>query len=177
MPEVGRGAPPPLPLLSSPGNPDGPGRVSGMDLARRGRDFQDGACLFRRGRGGPISRAARGAGPVRGCGALRGGRRRQKRGSRGLPVGAARSWQRDWLRLSRVRGLLGFGRAPRPRAPRPLTARYVLAPRLRCGARAPRARRRRRRRRELRAVSPGSGGGVSRAGRASTCRGPPVGAR
>lgn len=105
------------------------------------------------------------AGPVRGCGALRGGGRRQKRASRGLPVGAARSWPRDWLRHSRVRRLLGSGRAPRPRARRPLTARYVLARRLRCGARSPRARLRQRRRRQLGAESPGSGGG----GGAASC--------
>lgn len=102
---------------------------------------------------------------MRGCGALRGGGRWQKRASRGLPVGAARSWPRDWLRYSRVRRLLSSGRAPRPRAGRPLTAGYVLARRLRCGARASRARRRR-----LRAESPGRGdGGVLRPGRASTC--------
>lgn len=109
-----------------------------------------------------MSKAARvEAGPARGCGALRGGGRRQKRASRGLLVGAARSWRRDWLRHSRVRRLLGSGRAPRPRARRPLTARYVLARRLRCGARGPQARwrRRRRRRRQLGAESPGSGGG------------------
>lgn len=87
-----------------------------------------------------MRRAVRtGAGPVRGCGALRGGRRRQKRASRGLPVGAAQRWPRDWLRYSRVRRLLGSGRAPRPRARRPLTTRYVLALRLRCGARGFRA--------------------------------------
>ncbi|CAK7292777.1 hypothetical protein VULLAG_LOCUS2861 [Vulpes lagopus] len=63
------------------------------------------------------------AGPVRGCGALRGGGRRQKRASHGLLVGAARSWRWDWLRHSRVRRLLGSGRAPRPRARRPLSAR------------------------------------------------------
>lgn len=113
-----------------------------------------------------MSRAGRmEAGPARGCGALRGGGRRQKRASRGLPVGAAQSWRRDWLRHSRVRRLLGSGRAPRPRARRPLTARYVLARRLRCGARAPRAWRRQRRRRQLGAESPGSGGGEASCGR------------
>lgn len=143
------------------------GRVSGAGLAGRGAGLQGRGVSFGRGRGGPMNRAARtGVGSVRGCGALRGGGRWQKRASRGLPVGAARSWPRDWLRYSRVRRLLSSGRAPRPRARRPLTARYVLARRLRCGARASRARRRRR----LRAESPGRGdGGVLRPGRASTC--------
>lgn len=144
----------------------GRGVSRGRTLPAAGRGLQGGACLLWWGRGGPMSKAARmEAGPARGCGALRGGGRRQKRASRGLLVGAARSWRRDWLRHSRVRRLLGSGRAPRPRARRPLTARYVLARRLRCGARAPRARRRQRRRRQLGAESPGSGGG----GGAASC--------
>lgn len=68
--------------------------------------------------------------------------------------------------------MLGSGRAPRPRARRPLTARYVIARRLRRGARAPGARGRQQR--QLRAESPGSGGGVPRPGGANTCRGRPV---
>lgn len=84
-----------------------------------------------------MSREVRaGAGLARGCGALRSGRRRQKPAARGQPVGAAGSWPLDWLQHSRVRRLLGSGRAPRPRAQCPLTARYVLARRLRRGARA-----------------------------------------
>ncbi|KAK2091132.1 hypothetical protein P7K49_030416, partial [Saguinus oedipus] len=83
-----------------------------------------------------MSREVRdGAGLARGCGALRSGRRRQKRAARGQLVGAARSWALDWLLHSRVRRLLGSGRAPRPRARRPLTARYVLARRLRLRSR------------------------------------------
>lgn len=94
-----------------------------------------------RGQEGPMRNAVQtGAGPERGCGALRSGRRRQERAARGRPVGAARSWLQDWLWHSRVRRLLGSGRAPRPRARRPLTTRYVLARRLRRAARAPRFR-------------------------------------
>lgn len=174
-PGVGRGAPPPspLPVLRAGREPARPGRVPRTDLAGRGAGLPGRGVSFGRGRGGPMSRAVRtGVGPVRGCGALRGGGRRQKRASRGLPVGAARSWPRDWLRYSRVRRLLGSGRAPRPRARRPHFARYVLARRLRCGARAFQAWR------WLCAESPGSGGrGVLRPGGASTCRGPPAGAR
>lgn len=146
----------------------GRGVSRGRTRPAAGRGLRDGACPSGRGRGGPMSGAARKeAGSVRGCGALRGGGRRQKRASHGLPVGAARSWRRDWLRHSRVRRLLGSGRAPRPRARRPLSARYVLARRLRCGARAPWARRRRRQRRQRRhgSLAPSPSGAAAAARR------------
>lgn len=184
MPEVGRGASPPLPGLRAPRDADSLGRVLGADLARRGAGFPGWGVSFRMGAWRANRQSDAGAGGGGAFARVRRSAGRPTQAEAGVAGTVGRRRTELAAGLAAALACQGVARL-RPRAPPSRSAPSHRSVRARAEAAVRRSRslgsaaaaRQRQRQRQHCSESPGRGDGVLRPGRASTCCSPLAGAR